>query len=396
MRRIVALTIALTLCAAATAAQPIRIGVLNDRTSVYADVSGEGSSVAARMAVDEIGGRVLGRPVEVLAADHQNKADLGAAIARRWYDTDGVSAIFDVPPSNVALAVQTIAREKNKIVVFSGGTTTELTNRFCSPVGFQWMQDSYSLTAAVGRRIVESGAKTWFFITVDYEAGHALQRFATRGIIEAGGAVIGSVRTPLGSTDFGSALLQAQASGAQAIGLAVGGSDLTNAIKQAAEFGITAGPAKLVAFSMFITEAHSIGLPLAQGIDLATGFYWDRTDETRSWSQRFLAKAGRMPSQVQAGVYSAVRHYLRAVAAAGSTETFAVIAQMRALAVDDITVHGGRIRADGRLLRDMYLAEAKRPSESSGEWDLYRILATIPAAAAFLPEPQSECPLLRR
>jgi branched-chain amino acid transport system substrate-binding protein len=325
------------------------------------------------MAVEEAGGTVLGRPIEVLSADDQDKADVGAEIARRWYAADGVTAIFDVLPSNVALAVQTIARDKNGIVVFSGGTTTELTNHSCSPVGFQWMQDSYSLTTAVGQRFVQQGTKTWFFITVDYEAGHAIKRFAAAGIERAGGKLLGEVLTPLATTDYAAALLAAQASGAQAIGLALSGTDLTNAIKQAAEFGLTAGPAKLVAFGMFITEAHALGTKLAGGIDLATGFYWDRTEASRAWSQAYFKRMNRMPSQVQAGVYSAVRHYLKAVAAAGTTQTEAVVTKMRALPVDDMATQNATIRADGRLLRDMYLAEIKHPGESHDPWDYYRI-----------------------
>jgi branched-chain amino acid transport system substrate-binding protein len=374
----------------------VKLGVLTDETGVLSTPSGEGSIEATRMAVEDFGGKAAGKPIEIIHADHQNKTDIGAAIARRWIDVDSVDAIVDVPNSAIVLAVQEIAKEKNRVLLVSTAATADLTGKACSPVGVHWTWDTYALAASAAKAIVQQGGDSWFFVTADYAFGHAMQRDATRFIEASGGKVVGSVRHPLGTTDFASFLLQAQSSRAKIVGLANGGSDMTNSIKQAAEFGIARGGQRLAAISAVITDVHAVGLADAQGLLLAESFYWDRTAESRQWSKRFFARRGVMPTQMQAGVYSAVTHYLKAVDALGSDEAKAVVARMRDMPIHDFFADRGFLRADGRMVHDMYLVEVKKPEESRYPWDYYSILKTIPGEEAFRPLNEGGCPLLAK
>ena len=372
----------------------VKIGVLTDETGVFSSLSGEGSVEAARMAVEDAGGHAAGKPVVVIDADHQNKTDIGLEIARRWIDAEQVDAIVDVPNSAIVLAVQQLTKERNRVLLVSGGGTADLTGKACSPTGVHWTWDTYAFAAGSAKSIVRQGGDTWFFITADFAFGQAMQRDATRFIEEAGGKVLGAVRHPLGTPDFSSFLLQAQSSGAKIVALANGGSDMTNSIKQAAEFGLTRGGQKLAALAGYITDVHAVGLEGAQGLLLTTSFYWDRTPESRAWSERFLKRRGAMPTQSQAGVYSAVAHYLKAVDATGTDEAKAVVGKMRALPIHDIFADHGVIRPDGRMVHDMYLAEVKKPTESKYPWDYYKILKTIPGDEAFRPMSEGGCPLV--
>ena len=399
-----ALPIAAALVFAGTATaqqrqQPInvKIGVLNDRSGLYADLSGEGSVVAARMAVEDFKAAQNGINVEIISADHQNKPDVGANIARRWYDQEGVDVIVDVPTSSVALAVNQITREKNKIMLNSGAATSDLTGKQCSPNTVHWTYDTNALANGTGRAMVKAGGDTWFFLTADYAFGHALERDTTQVVKQAGGKVLGSVHTPFPGTDFSSFLLQAQGSGAKVIGLANAGGDTINSIKQAAEFGIVRGGQKLAGLLVFITDVNALGLQTANGLVLTEAFYWDLNDKTREWSQRFAKEHnGNMPTMVQAGVYSAVLHYLKAVEAAGTDDTKAVMAKMKEIPTDDPLFGKGKIREDGRKLHDMYLFEVKEPRESKGKWDYYKLIAAIPAEEAFRTLGDPECPLLKK
>jgi len=373
----------------------VRIGVLNDRSGLYADLSGEGSVVAARMAVEDFGGEVLGAPIEVVSADHQNKPDVGSSVAREWFDEAGVDMIADVPTSSVALAVQEVAREKNRIFIDSGAGSTALTNENCSPTGFHWTYDTHALAVGTGRAVVQEGGGSWFFITADYEFGHSLEENTARVVEEMGGQVMGTVRHPLNTADFSSYLLQAQGSGAEVIGLANAGTDTTNAIKQASEFGIVQSGQSLAGLLLFISDVHSLGLETAQGLVLTTGFYWDMNEQTRAFAERFFERHGAMPTMVHAGVYSGVLHYLEAVQAAGTDEAGAVAEQMRAMPVDDgVLTDSGTVRADGRMVHDMYLARVKSPDASERDWDYYEILRTIPGDEAFIPLAESTCALV--
>jgi branched-chain amino acid transport system substrate-binding protein len=374
----------------------VKLGVLTDETGVLSTPSGEGSIEATRMAVEDFGGKVAGKPIEIIHADHQNKTDIGAAIARRWIDVDGVDAIIDVPNSAIVLAVQEIAKEKNRVLLVSTAATADLTGKACSPVGVHWTWDTYAVAASAAKAIVLQGGDSWFFLTADYAFGHAMQRDATRFIEASGGKVIGSVRHPLGTADFASFLLQAQSSRAKIVGIVNGGSDMTNSIKQAAEFGIARGGQRLAAISAVITDVHAVGLADAQGLLLAESFYWDRTEESRQWSKRFFARRGAMPTQMQAGVYSAVMHYLKAVNALGSDEAKAVVAKMRDMPIHDFFADSGLLRADGRMVHDMYLVEVKKPKESHYPWDYYKILNTIPGEEAFRPMSEGGCPLFTK
>jgi len=369
----------------------IRIGVLNDRSGLYADLSGEGSVVAARMAAEEFGNEIDGKPIEIVAADHQNKPDIGSNIARQWYDAEAVDIIVDVPTSSVALAVQEIARERGRIFLDAGAGTTDLTGKACSPTGFHWAYDNHALAAGTGRAVFEEGGDSWFFITADYAFGHSLEQETIAVVEEMGGQVLGTVRHPLSTADFSSFLLQAQGSGAKVIGLANAGTDTTNAIKQAAEFGIVQGGQRLAGLLLFISDIHALGLETAQGLVLTTGFYWDMNDETREWSERFRERHGAMPTMVHAGVYSGVRHYLQAVRDAGTDEGTAVAGRMKETPVQDVFTANGRILPNGRMVHDMYLAQVKTPDESAGEWDYYRILRTIPGDQAYLSFEESGC-----
>jgi branched-chain amino acid transport system substrate-binding protein len=388
------------LLAGATAAQAqisdgvVRIGILNDQTGVYSDHCGSGSGVAARMAVEDAGGQVLGKPVEIVTADHQNKVDIGALTARQWFDEGKVDMAIDFCNSAVALAVEQLAREKNRIAIATAVATADFTGKACSPTGIAWTHDSYSLTTTLARAMVRRGLDTWFFITVDYTFGHSLEADASAAVKAAGGKVLGSVRYPLNSPDFSSYLLQAKASGAKVIALANGGSDMRNASKQAREFGIMEGGQSVVSLLTFITDIHALGLPPTKGLSFVTAFYWDRNDETRAWSQRFFARHGKMPSQSQASVYSSIRHYLRAIETAGTDEASAVMAKMRAMPVDDFFSHGGTLREDGRMVHDLYLVQVKAPADQREPWDYYRILETIPAEQAFRSLKEGGCPLV--
>jgi branched-chain amino acid transport system substrate-binding protein len=371
----------------------IKIGVLNDRSGLYADIGGEGSAVAARMAAEEFGNEIDGAPIEIIVADHQNKADLGSTIAREWIDTEAVDVIADVPNSAVALAVQGVTSEKNRIFLMSGPATTRLTGDACAPTGFHWMYDTYALAVGTGRAMVEEGGDSWFFLTADYAFGHSLEADTGNIVKEAGGQVLGAVRHPLSTADFSSYLLQAQASGAKVIGLANAGGDTINSIKQAAQFGIVQSGQKLAALLLFISDVHALGLETAQGLTLTTGFYWDQSDDARAWSEKFKEQHGAMPTMVQGGVYSAVRHYLQAIKDAGTDDTDKVVEKMRAAPVQDAVIPNGKILANGSIVHDMYLAEVKKPDESKGEWDYYKILRTIPGDQAFMSVEDSGCDL---
>ena len=373
----------------------IKIGVLNDQSGLYADLAGQGSVEAARMAVEDFGG-IDGATIEVLSADHQNKPDIGSNVVREWIDVDEVDVIVDVPTSSVALAVTEIVKEKDRVFLVSGAATTELTGAACSPNTIHWTYDTYALAVGTGRAMVQEGGDSWFFITADYAFGHQLEEDTANVVKEEGGEVLGSVRHPLSTADFSSYLLQAQGSGAKVIGLANAGTDTTNAIKQANEFGITQAGQQMASLLMFLSDVNALGLDVAQGLVLTTGFYWDMNDETRGWSERFNERAGQMPTMVQAGVYSAVLHYLNAIKAAGSDEAPAVVEQMKATPVNDFFAKNGTIREDGRMVHDMYLARVKKPDESSGPWDYYEILRTIPGDQAFLPLEESTCPAVNQ
>ncbi len=372
----------------------VRIGVLNDMNSIYADSAGPGSLVAAQMAVKDFGGTVAGKPIEVVSADHQNKPDVGAAIARRWFDQDGVDVIVDVPTSSVALAVQQIARDKNRVLLISGGGSSDLTGPACSPVGIQWTYDTYALSHVAAQAMVKSGGDSWAFITADYAFGQAMQRDASAEVKKLGGTVLGDVRVPLGTPDFSSFLLQVQGTKAKVIGLANAGSDTQNAIKQAGEFGLVAGGQKLVALLINIDDVHSLGAEAAQGLLLATPFYWDMNDDTRAFSKRFYEVHKSMPTMHQAGVYSAVSHYLKAIQATGTDEAKAVVAKMKATPIHDFFAQDGYVREDGRMVHEMYLMQVKTPAESKGEWDLYKQLAKVPGDEAFRPMSEGGCPFV--
>jgi len=373
----------------------VKIGVLTDMSSLYADATGKGSLAAVQMAVADYGGKVRGKPVEVVSADHQNKPDVGVGIARNWYDNEKVDAIFDVPTSSVALPISALTREKNKININSGGGSSDLTGVACSPNTVHWTYDTYALSNVAGRAMVKRGEDSWFFITADYAFGMALERDAANVVKEMGGKVLGNVRHPLNTSDFSSFLLQAQASKAKVIGLANAGGDSTNALKQASEFGITKGGQKLIALLMNVTDVHALGAKETQGLIATDAFYWDMNDETRAFSKRFNEKVGHMPTGIQAGLYSATMHYLKAIEAIGTDEAPKVMAQMRETPINDFFAKGGKIRIDGRMVHDMYLFEVKKPEESKGEWDLYKLLATVPGDEAFRPLDKGGCPLVK-
>jgi branched-chain amino acid transport system substrate-binding protein len=372
--------------------EPLRIGVLTDESGNFAGVSGAGSVIATRMAVEDFGGSVLGRPIVVLDADHKNKPDLALSIAREWYD-GGVYAITELTNSAVALAVQDLAKQRNRIALFAGPGTVDITGPRCGPTTFLWTWDTYADAVVPVRALMERGGKKWFFLTADFAFGAAMQRDATAAVTAAGGTVVGAVKHPLGETDFASYLLQAQASGADVLALANGGGDLINAIKQAAEFGITRKQ-MVAALALNITDVHALGLERAQGLLTTEGFYWDRDEQSRAFSRRFLALHGAMPTQSQAGQYSSVLHMLKAIAAAGATDPLTVAAMMRKMPVEDAFAHGGKLRGDGRMVHDMYLVQIKSPAESRYPWDYYTILATVPGEQAFRPRDVGGCPLL--
>lgn len=374
----------------------VKLGVLNDRSGTYADLSGEGSVIAARMAVEDFKAKDKGINVEIISADHQNKPDIGSNIARQWYDQDGVDVILDVPTSSVALAINQITREKNKIFINSGAAASDLTGKQCSPNTVHWTYDTWALANGTGSAMVKAGGDTWFFLTADYAFGHALERDTIAVVEKSGGKVLGTVRHPFPGSDFSSFLLQAQSSGAKVIGLANAGGDTINSIKQAAEFGITQAGQNLAGLLVFITDVNALGLQTAQGLVLTESFYWDLNDETRAFAKRFAEKSGgKMPTMVQAGVYAGTLHYLKAVEALKDKDSAKVMAKMKEMPTDDPLFGKGQVRADGRKIHDMYLFEVKKPEESKGPWDYYKLVATIPAAEAFRPLDQGECPLVK-
>jgi branched-chain amino acid transport system substrate-binding protein len=374
----------------------IKIGVLNDQSGLYADLAGQGSVVAARMAVEDFGAAKKGMKVEIISADHQNKPEVGSSIARQWYDVDKVDVIVDVPTSSVALAVNQVTREKSKAFLVSGAAASDLTGKACSPNTIHWTYDTWMLAHGTGSAIVKTGGKSWFFLTADYAFGHALERDTEEVVVKNGGKVLGKVRHPLNAQDFSSFLLQAQSSKAQIIGLANAGGDTINSIKQAAEFGIVKGGQNLAGLLVFISDVHALGLPTAQGLILTETFYWDHNDKTRAFAKRFAPQfKGNMPTMVQAGVYSAVLHYLKAIEALKSDDGPKVIAKMKELPTDDPLFGKGRVRQDGRKIHDAFLFEVKKPSESKGPWDYYKTRDTIPAEQAFRPEREGGCPLVK-
>ncbi len=398
MSKVVAGLFGLAACAAQAQISDgvIKIGVLNDQSGLYADIAGPGSTLAAKMAVEDFGAAKKGMKVEVVFADHQNKPDVGSNIARTWYDVDKVDVIVDVPTSSVALAINQITREKGKAFLVSGAATSDLTGKACSPNTIHWTYDTWMLANGTGSAIVKTGGDTWFFITADYAFGHALERDTEAVVLKSGGKVLGKVRHPFPGTDFSSFLLQAQASKAKIIGLANAGGDTINSIKQASEFGIVESGQNLAGLLVFITDIHGIGLKTAQGLIFTESWYWDLNEPSRAWAKRFAAaNGGKYPSMVQAGVYSSVLHYLKAVEAAKTDDGTKVIAQMKAMPTDDPLFGKGSIRADGRKIHPAYLVEVKRPSESKAPYDYYKIRATIPADQAFRPLNAGECPLVK-
>lgn len=401
IHKVMAATAAMALCCAANASAqsqpPIRIGVLTDLSGPLADLSGKGSVEAIKMALEDFGPTVLGRKIEILSADHQNKADIGAQIAGDWFDNRNVEMIIDLPNSSVLLAIQELARRKNKVVIATAGASSDFTGKNCSPNGIHWIYDTYSLAAGTGRAAVKQGGDTWYFLTSDYAFGHSLERDTAAFVTAAGGKVLGSARHPLNSSDLSAFLLQAQSSKAKVIGLANSGGDLVNTVKQVAEFGITAsGKQKLAALLIFINDIHALGLRTAQGMMLTSAFYWDQNDETRKFSKRFQQRmGGRMPTMVHAGNYGAMMHYLKAIKAAGTTDAGKVIGAMKKMPINDFMTKNGSIREDGRVLRDMYLFEVKKPNESKGPWDYYKQLAVISAADSVRPLSESACPLVK-
>lgn len=387
----------LTLGGAAQAETQIKLGVLNDMSSLYADISGPGSVVAAKLAVEDFAKINPDLKVEVIGADHQNKPDIGSNIARQWYDRENVDVILDTTTSSVALAVSEVTKEKKKIFIPSGGGTSDLTGKSCSPYTVHWTYDTWALANGTGSAMTKQGADTWYMLVADYAFGAALERDTTEAVTKAGGKVVGSVKHPLNSSDFSSFLLRAQASKAKVVALANAGSDMINTIKQAAEFGLTQSGQSLAGLLIFSSDVKALGLQAAQGLVLTEAFYWDQTDATRAFSKRFAEKFnGKMPTSSQAGVYSSVLHYLKAVTAAKSKDSDAVMAKMKELPIDDALFGKGSIRPDGRAIHNMYLYQVKKPSESKGEWDLYKVLATIPADEAFRPMDQGGCPLVAK
>ncbi len=387
------------LCTAGAAnaqtANPIRFGVLNDQAGPYSDQTGKGSVLAARMAIEDFGTTVLGRPIEVLVGDHQNKPDVGSSIVQQWFEREGVEMVVDVPTSSVALAVQKLGRDAKKIVLFSGSAAPELTGTACAPLSAQWTYSTYAVAAGTAAAATKNGGDTWFVLAVDYSFGAAMTKDLTTAVTANGGKVLASVKHPLGAQDFASQLLTAQSSGAKVIGLVNAGRDFSSAVKQAAEFGITAGGQKIAGMIVTAVDIKALGLNVAQGLIFTESFYWDLDDETRAWSKRFFDKQGAMPTMVQAGVYSATLHWLRAIKAVGTVDSETVARQMRATPVDDMMTKGARIRADGQLMRDFYLFEAKKPSESKGPWDLYKLVRKIPAEEAARPLAEGGCPLVK-
>ena len=381
--------------AAPASAQGVKIGVLNDQSGVYADYGGKYSVEAAKMAIEDFGGSVLGQNIDLISADHQNKPDLATSIARRWYDVEGVDMITELTTSSVALAVHELSGTKKKIDIVVGAATGRLTGDACQPYGFHWAYDTHALAIGTGGALTEAGGDSWFFLTADYAFGYALEEDTSAIVKSKGGKVLGSVRHPLNTSDFSSFLLQAQSSKAKIIGLANAGLDTANSIKQAAEFGIAAGGQKLAGLLLTLAEVHGLGLEAAQGLVLTEAFYWDRNDQSREFSERFFKRTGRMPNMIQAGTYSATLQYLKAVKAAGTKDSDAVAQKLKELPVDDMFAQGGKVLANGRMVHDLYLFEVKKPSESKQPWDYYKMIATVPGDKAFPTAAESGCPLTK-
>jgi branched-chain amino acid transport system substrate-binding protein len=382
------------LLAVPASAQGVKIGILNDQSGVYADYGGKWSLEAAKMAVEEFGGEVLGQKIEIVSADHQNKPDTAISIARKWYDVDGVDMITELTTSSVALAIQELSKEKKKIDIVVGAATSRITGDACQPYGFHWAYDTHALAIGTGGALVEAGGDTWFFLTADYAFGYALEKDTGEIVVAKGGKVLGAVRHPLNSSDFSSFLLQAQNSKAKIVGLANAGLDTANSIKQAAEFGIVAGGQKLAGLLLTLAEVHGLGLQASQGLVLTEAYYWDRDDRSREFAEKFMKRTGRMPNMIHAGTYSATLSYLKAVKAAGSKDTEAVTKKLKELPVDDAFAKG-KVLANGRFVHDLYLFEVKKPSESKKPWDYYKLLATVPGDKAFPTAADSGCPLTK-
>jgi branched-chain amino acid transport system substrate-binding protein len=383
------------LVGAPASAQGAKIGVLNDQSGPYADFGGKWSVEAAKMAIEDFGGSVLGQKIELVAADHQNKPDLAGNIARRWYDAEGVDMITDLGNSSIALAVQQIAGEKKKIDIVVGSSTSALTGSACTPYGFHWAFDTHAMAVSTGGALVKAGGDSWFFVTVDYAFGHALEKDTSDVITASGGKVLGHVFYPLSPPDFSSFLLQAQSSKAKIVGLANAGQDTVNSVKQAAEFGIVTGGQRLAALLMTLAEVHGLGLEAAQGLVLTESFYWDLNDRTREFGERFMKRTGRMPNMIQAGTYSATLQYLKAVQAAGTKDSDAVAKKLKELPVNDAFTAHGHVQANGRMVSDLYLFEVKKPSESKRDWDFYNLLAIVPGDTAYPTAANSGCPLTK-
>jgi branched-chain amino acid transport system substrate-binding protein len=380
---------------AETPATPLKIGLIGDFQSVYSDIGGPGNVEATKMAIEEFGGSMFGKPIELITADVQNKADLAGALARKWYEAEGVDMIIDMPTSATALAGMEMSKQFEKIMIVTDAASSDITGKSCSPYTVHWTYDTYANAHTVGSAIVKNGGTTWFFITADYLFGHSIERDTGDVVRAAGGSVVGSARHPLNTADFSSFLLQAQASKAKIVGLANGGSDTINAIKQAAEFGIVAGGQNLAGIVMFISDIHSLGLKLAQGLIITEAYYWDLNDKTRAFGKRFFDRMKRMPTMNQAATYSATLHYLNAVKAAGTKETKPVLAKMRETPVRDAFTDNGVLREDGRMVHSMFLFEVKKPEESKGPWDYYKVLAEVPGDQAFRPLKDGGCPLIK-
>jgi len=394
---VVALTVMATVAHAQGTGDVIRIGILNDQSGPYADVGGKGSVIAAKLAVEEFGGKLLGKRIEVIAADHQNKPDIASAIARQWIDTESVDVIADGAGSSAGLAIQQVTRDSGRIFIISAPASSDFTGKACSPTGFHFTYDTYALANGTAKALVKQGGDTWFFITADYAFGHALERDTSAFVVAGGGKVLGSVKVPLNTNDFSSALLQAQASKAKVIGLANAGTDTINAIKQSAEFGIVRGGQRLAGLLVFITDVQALGLQTAQGLVITNSFYWDLTDRTRAWTQRYMAQSeGRVPTMIHAGTYSGVLHYLRAAKAANSTDPKVIAAKMHEMPINDMYNDDVRIRPDGRVLHKMFLMQVKSPAESKVKYDDYKLLAETPGDQAFRPMEEGQCPYLKK
>lgn len=391
----IGLCVALALPATAQQPAPLKIGLISDFSSVYSDIGGQGNVEATKMAIEEFGGTMFGKPIELITADPQSKADVAAALARKWYENEGVDVIIDLPTSATALAAMEMSKQFEKIMIITDAASSDITGKSCSPYTAHWTYDTYANAHTVGSAIVKNGGDTWFFITADYVFGHSIERDTGDVVRAAGGKVLGSARTPLNTADFSSFLLQAQASKAKIIGLANGGADTINSIKQAAEFGIVAGGQNLAGIVMFISDIHSLGLKLAQGLIITEAYYWDLNDRTRAFGKKFFERTKRMPTMNQAATYSATLHYLNAVKAAGTRDTKPVLAKMRSTPVRDAFTDNGFLREDGRMVHSMFLLEVKKPEESKAPWDYYKVLAEVPGDQAFRPMKDGGCPLVK-